>query len=53
MVDMVDHDIILAKATSFIRHLRRIEEKANLDVASFLKNTDAQDVVLYNIQSEI
>ena len=50
---MVDTDLILAKAGSVKRHLNRVFEKRNTDLGTFLKNTDIQESVLFNIQMAI
>ena len=50
---MVDNDLILAKASSVKRHLRRIEEKRNIDLKIFLKDIDRQESILFNLQMAI
>ena len=50
---MVDNDLILAKASSVKRHLRRIEEKRNIDLNIFLKDIDRQESILFNLQMAI
>lgn len=50
---MVDNDLILAKASSVKRHLRRIEEKRNIDLKTFLKDIDRQESILFNLQMAI
>ena len=50
---MVDKDLILAKASSVKRHLRRIEEKRNIDLNIFLKDIDLQESILFNLQMAI
>ena len=50
---MVDKELILAKASTLKKHLRRIEEKTGTGLAQFLENTDHQDVVLFNIQMAV
>ena len=50
---MVDKDLILAKASSVKRHLRRIEEKRNIDLNIFLKDIDRQESILFNLQMAI
>ena len=50
---MVDNEIILAKASSVTKHLKRLKEKARLDLNAFLEDTDSQDVALFNIQMAV
>jgi uncharacterized protein YutE (UPF0331/DUF86 family) len=50
---LVDKDLILAKASSVKRHLRRIEEKPNIDLNIFLKDIDLQESILFNLQMAI
>lgn len=50
---MVDPDVILAKASAFKRHLKRIKEKRNTDLDSFLNDLDRQESVLFNLQMAI
>ena len=50
---MVDNDLILAKASSVKRHLRRIEEKRNIDLKTFLNDIDRQESILFNLQMAI
>jgi uncharacterized protein YutE (UPF0331/DUF86 family) len=50
---MVDREIILAKAGAAQKHLRRIVEKAALDLPAFLNDVDSQEVVLFNIQMAV
>jgi uncharacterized protein YutE (UPF0331/DUF86 family) len=50
---LVDKDLILAKASSVKRHLRRIEEKRNIDLNIFLKDIDRQESILFNLQMAI
>ena len=50
---MVDKDLILAKASSVKRHLRRIEEKRNIDLKIFLNDIDRQESILFNLQMAI
>ena len=47
---MVDSDLILAKAGSVKRHLRRVIEKRNTDLQSFLEDIDRQESILFNLQ---
>ena len=50
---MVDKDLMLAKTSSVKRHLRRIEEKRNIDLNIFLKDIDLQESILFNLQMAI
>ena len=50
---MVDKDLILAKASSVKRHLKRIEEKTNIDIQAFLNDIDLQESILFNLQIAI
>jgi uncharacterized protein YutE (UPF0331/DUF86 family) len=50
---LVDNDLILAKASSVKRHLRRIEQKRNIDLSIFLKDIDRQESILFNLQMAI
>jgi uncharacterized protein YutE (UPF0331/DUF86 family) len=47
---LVDSDLILAKAGSVKRHLRRVIEKRNTDLQSFLEDIDRQESILFNLQ---
>lgn len=50
---MVDKDLILAKAGTIKRHLKRVEEKTNIDVQAFFHDIDLQESVLFNLQIAI
>ena len=50
---MVDSDLILAKAGSVKRHLRRVIEKRNTDLQSFLEDIDRQESILFNLQMAV
>ena len=50
---MVDKDLILAKASSVKRHMKRVNNKVNTDLQTFLKEPDRQDIVLFNLQMAI
>ncbi len=50
---MVDRDLILAKAGSVKRHLNRVFEKRNIDLKTFLKDIDIQEIILFNIQMAV
>jgi uncharacterized protein YutE (UPF0331/DUF86 family) len=50
---LVDHDLILAKAGSIRRNLKRISEKGGVDLESFLADIDRQEVVSFNLHLAI
>ena len=50
---VVDRDLILAKASSVKRHLKRVIEKRNIDLQTFLKDIDCQESILFNLQMAI
>ena len=50
---MIDKDVILDKASSIERHLRRIRDKRDIDLNQFLDDMDVQDIVLFNLQTAI
>jgi len=50
---LVDSDLILAKAGSVKRHLRRVIEKRNTDLQSFLEDIDRQESILINLQMAV
>ena len=50
---MVDRDLIIAKASTVRKHLKRVEEKRGQDVQDFLKDLDCQDIVSFNLQIAI
>lgn len=50
---MVDTDLLLIKAGNVRKHLRRVREKCDPDLAAFLGNTDHQDIVCFNLQMAI
>jgi len=50
---LVDRDLVLAKAGSVKKHLRRIIAKRNTDLESFLKDIDRQESILFNLQMAI
>ena len=49
---MVDRDLVLAKAGSVKKHLRRIIAKRNTDLESFLKDIDRQESILFQISQK-
>lgn len=50
---MLDRDLVLAKAGSIKRRLKRIHEKGQTDLRTFLNDLDLQEVVLFNLQMAI
>jgi uncharacterized protein YutE (UPF0331/DUF86 family) len=50
---VVDVDLLLIKAGSVQKHLRRAREKCNNDLEAFLNNLDHQDIVCFNLQMAI
>ncbi len=50
---MVDRDVILSKASAGEKHLKRIGEKREIDLPTFLKDIDCQESVLFNLQMAI
>ena len=50
---MVDHDLILAKAGSIRRNLKRISQKGGVDLETFLADVDRQDVISFNLHLAI
>ncbi|MBT8369404.1 MAG: DUF86 domain-containing protein [Deltaproteobacteria bacterium] len=50
---MVDHDLILAKAGSIRRHLRRISEKGEVELETFLSDLDRQEVIAFKLHLAI
>ena len=46
---MVDHDLIIVKAGSVKKHLRRIAEKSGVDLDAFLKDLDRQEIISFNL----
>lgn len=50
---MVDKDLILAKAGSAKKHIKRIQSKSNTDMDTFLSDIDRQESILFNIQMAI
>ncbi len=50
---MVDHDLIIAKAGSIRRNLKRISEKSAVDLDTFLADIDRQDVIAFNLHLAI
>lgn len=50
---MVDHDVILSKASSLRRHLGRVREKSSIDFQTFLRDLDCQESILFNLQMAV
>lgn len=50
---MVDRDLVLAKASSVKRHLKRVIEKRDIDLHTFMKDIDCQESILFNFQMAI
>ena len=50
---MIDNDLILAKASSIRKHLKRVLEKRNTDLPAFMSDIDRQESVLFNIQMAV
>lgn len=50
---MADIDLILLKAGSVKKHLRRIQKKCDTDLDSFLDDIDRQESILFNAQMAI
>jgi len=50
---LVDRDLILAKAGSVQKHLRRVKEKRDTDLQTFLKDLDRQESILFNLQMAV
>ncbi|MEA2040635.1 MAG: DUF86 domain-containing protein [Thermodesulfobacteriota bacterium] len=50
---MVDIDLIMAKAGSVEKHLRRIRLKTDMDLRAFMNDVDTQESILFNMQMAI
>ena len=50
---MVDYDLIIAKAGSIRRNLKRISEKGGVDLDTFLGDIDRQEMVSFNLHQAI
>jgi len=50
---LVDKDLLLAKASSVRRHLKRVKEKSKVDLKAFLSDVDRQEIVMFNLQMAI
>ncbi|MBI4596389.1 MAG: DUF86 domain-containing protein [Candidatus Tectomicrobia bacterium] len=49
----MDRDLILAKASSMLRHLKRVREKRATDFQTFIEDLDRQESILFNIQMAV
>ena len=47
---MVDHDLIIAKAGSIKKHLRRIAEKSKVDFDTFIKDIEKKEFIRQDLQ---
>ena len=50
---MVNRDLIFSKANSVRKHVKRALEKSDVDIQTFLNDSDCQDIVLFNIQMAV
>jgi uncharacterized protein YutE (UPF0331/DUF86 family) len=50
---VVDKDLILAKAGMIRRQLKRISTKGKVDLETFLKDVDRQDIISFNLHLAI
>jgi uncharacterized protein YutE (UPF0331/DUF86 family) len=50
---LIDKDLLLAKASSVKRHIKRVESKSNINLDIFLADIDRQEIVLFNIQMAV
>ena len=50
---MIDHDLVLAKAGLIRRHLRRMKEKGEVNLETFLNDLDRQEVISFNLHLAI
>jgi len=50
---VLDTDLLLLKAGSVRKHLKRAREKCDADLPKFLGNPDHQDIVCFNLQMAI
>jgi len=46
---VVDHDLIIAKASSVKAHLDRIADKVGTNLQLFISDVDRQDIVAFNL----
>jgi len=50
---LVDRNLILAKVSSINSYLKRVKEKSNTELNTFLKDLDRQESILFNLQMAI
>jgi uncharacterized protein YutE (UPF0331/DUF86 family) len=50
---VVDRDLVIAKAGSIQKHLKRIAAKSDVDMNTFLSDIDRQEVVSFNLHLAI
>lgn len=50
---MIDQEVILAKANNIEQHIRRIREKRELSLDTFLADIDSQESILFNLQMAV
>ena len=50
---MVDRDLIVSKADAVKKHVDRATGKCQVDVGSFIRDRDCQDIVLFNLQMAV
>ncbi len=50
---MVDRDLILAKAGLAEKYISRASQKSKIELSTFMKNIDVQDIVIFNLQKAI
>jgi uncharacterized protein YutE (UPF0331/DUF86 family) len=50
---LVDNDLLVAKASSLKRHMKRVEDKCETDLKTFLSDIDRQEIVIFNLQMAI
>ncbi len=50
---MVDRDLILAKAGLAEKYINRASQKSKIELSTFMKNIDVQDIVIFNLQKAI
>jgi uncharacterized protein YutE (UPF0331/DUF86 family) len=50
---LVEYDLIIAKAGSIKKHIRRISEKSEVDLDTFIKDIDRQEIISFNLHLAI
>ena len=50
---MVDRDLIVLKANAVKKHVDRAMKKCQVNIDTFTKDRDRQDIVLFNIQMAV